>query len=264
MARPLRIEYVGAVYHVMARGNQGQPIFRDDKDRRRFLETLGEAAEKTGWRILRTSCAYSSGVNVGATYDSLNRLMTLSDPVGATSFGYQNFGAFQGALSSEDGPWASDIVGHHYANRLPQNITLQQPSGSWSLIFGYDNVMRLGGLTSSSAGLFKYAYNGAGNQIQSLTMPGGNLIAYGYDNAGYLTSSVLKNGATVLDSYNYTIDANGNHQTMTRTDNSTVTYGYDDMQELISAVGAEASGAPRANETLGQVSVLTIDTFGGW
>ena len=51
MARPLRIEYCGAVYHVMARGNQGQPIFRDDKDRWRFLETLGEAAEKTGWRI---------------------------------------------------------------------------------------------------------------------------------------------------------------------------------------------------------------------
>ena len=51
MARPLRIEYVGAVYHVMARGNQGQPVFRDDQDRRRFLETLGEAAEKTGWRI---------------------------------------------------------------------------------------------------------------------------------------------------------------------------------------------------------------------
>jgi REP element-mobilizing transposase RayT len=51
MARPLRIEYVGAVYHVMARGNRGQPIFRDDKDRRLFLETLGEAAEKTGWRI---------------------------------------------------------------------------------------------------------------------------------------------------------------------------------------------------------------------
>ena len=51
MARPLRIEYAGAVYHVMARGNQGQVIFRDDGDRRRFLETLGEACEKTGWRI---------------------------------------------------------------------------------------------------------------------------------------------------------------------------------------------------------------------
>src|SRR5271168_3635592 len=51
MARPLRIEYAGAVYHVMARGNQGQAIFRDDQDRQRFLETLGEACEKTGWRI---------------------------------------------------------------------------------------------------------------------------------------------------------------------------------------------------------------------
>ena len=51
MARPLRIEYPGAVYHVMARGNQGGAIFKDDKDRKRFLETLEEACEKTGWLI---------------------------------------------------------------------------------------------------------------------------------------------------------------------------------------------------------------------
>jgi putative transposase len=35
----------------MARGNGGQEIFLDDKDRQRFLETLGEACEKTGWKI---------------------------------------------------------------------------------------------------------------------------------------------------------------------------------------------------------------------
>ncbi len=35
----------------MARGNHGQPIFKDDKDRERFLETFAEACEKTGWRI---------------------------------------------------------------------------------------------------------------------------------------------------------------------------------------------------------------------
>ena len=51
MARPLRIEYPGAAYHVMARGNQGQMIYRDDADRKRFLETLAEACEKTGWHI---------------------------------------------------------------------------------------------------------------------------------------------------------------------------------------------------------------------
>jgi len=51
MARPLRIEYPGAAYHVMARGNRGKAIFADDPDRNRFLETLAEACEKTGWHI---------------------------------------------------------------------------------------------------------------------------------------------------------------------------------------------------------------------
>jgi putative transposase len=51
MPRPLRIEYPGAAYHVMARGNQGNLIFQDDRDRKRFLETLQESCEKTGWLI---------------------------------------------------------------------------------------------------------------------------------------------------------------------------------------------------------------------
>jgi len=51
MARALRIEYPGAVYHVMARGNHRRDIFKDDPDRRRFLETLGEACGKTGWLV---------------------------------------------------------------------------------------------------------------------------------------------------------------------------------------------------------------------
>ena len=51
MARPLRIEYPGAVYHVMARGNQGRDIFRDDEDRLRWLKTLGESCQKTGWNF---------------------------------------------------------------------------------------------------------------------------------------------------------------------------------------------------------------------
>jgi REP element-mobilizing transposase RayT len=51
MARQVRIEYAGAVYHVMARGNHGQPIFADDLDRTAWLNTLGQACEKTGWRI---------------------------------------------------------------------------------------------------------------------------------------------------------------------------------------------------------------------
>ena len=51
MPRPLRIEYSGARYHVMGRGNRGAVIFREDRDQKIFLDTLGEVVEMTGWRI---------------------------------------------------------------------------------------------------------------------------------------------------------------------------------------------------------------------
>lgn len=45
MARPLRVEYPGALYHVMSRGNAHQDIFLDDIDRRAFLKNLGNCVE---------------------------------------------------------------------------------------------------------------------------------------------------------------------------------------------------------------------------
>ena len=47
MPRKLRLEYEGAIYHVMNRGDRREAIFLDDLDRKRFLETLAEACEKT-------------------------------------------------------------------------------------------------------------------------------------------------------------------------------------------------------------------------
>jgi putative transposase len=49
MARPLRIEYPGAVYHVTSRGNAGQAIFRNDEDRATFLSTLDFVVSRQGW-----------------------------------------------------------------------------------------------------------------------------------------------------------------------------------------------------------------------
>ena len=47
MARRLRVEYPGAVYLVMSRSDRRERIFRDDADRQRFVNTLGEACGKT-------------------------------------------------------------------------------------------------------------------------------------------------------------------------------------------------------------------------
>ena len=49
MARPLRLEYPGALYHVTSRGNAGQKIFRNDKDRLEFLELLGRSVERSSY-----------------------------------------------------------------------------------------------------------------------------------------------------------------------------------------------------------------------
>ncbi|HEY7863270.1 MAG TPA: transposase [Thermoanaerobaculia bacterium] len=51
MARPLRPEFEGAVYHVMARGHEKRELFLDDRDRRRFLEILGESCTRQGWVV---------------------------------------------------------------------------------------------------------------------------------------------------------------------------------------------------------------------
>ncbi len=49
MARPLRIEFEGAVYHVTSRGNAREDIFLDDEDREEFLERLGQVIDRFGW-----------------------------------------------------------------------------------------------------------------------------------------------------------------------------------------------------------------------
>lgn len=45
MARPLRIEYEGAFYYVTSRGNERKDIFRNDRDREKFLMNVKAAVE---------------------------------------------------------------------------------------------------------------------------------------------------------------------------------------------------------------------------
>lgn len=46
MARPVRLEFAGALYHVTARGDRREAIFEDDVDRDQFLQVLGEVVER--------------------------------------------------------------------------------------------------------------------------------------------------------------------------------------------------------------------------
>jgi putative transposase len=84
MARPLRIEYEGALYHVTSRGNAGQNIFVDDEDRGSFLETLAEVVNRYRF-IIHAYCLMSNHyhlmvetpqVNLSAGMRQLNGVYT--------------------------------------------------------------------------------------------------------------------------------------------------------------------------------------------
>ena len=49
MARPFRVEFDGALYHVTSRGNAREDFFDEDRDRKAFLEILGEVVHRLNW-----------------------------------------------------------------------------------------------------------------------------------------------------------------------------------------------------------------------
>jgi REP element-mobilizing transposase RayT len=51
VARPLRLEHAGAIWHVTSRGNAQQAIVADDTDRARFVEILGRVVPTVSWRL---------------------------------------------------------------------------------------------------------------------------------------------------------------------------------------------------------------------
>lgn len=59
MARPLRVEYPGAYYHVISRGNNQEKIYKNDRDKEKFLEYLEKAAERFSI-IIHTYCLMSN------------------------------------------------------------------------------------------------------------------------------------------------------------------------------------------------------------
>ena len=49
MTRPLRLQFAGALYHVMNRGNARQPVFLDDRDHHAFLDLIGQTCVEFDW-----------------------------------------------------------------------------------------------------------------------------------------------------------------------------------------------------------------------
>ena len=87
MSRPLRVEYPGAFYHVINRGNNQEKIFKNDRDREKFLEYLEKANERFSI-IIHTYCLMSNHFHllVGTPDANLSQAMQWINVSYATYF----------------------------------------------------------------------------------------------------------------------------------------------------------------------------------
>lgn len=63
MARPLRLEFAGALYHVTARGDRREDIYEDDEDRELFLSVLAHVVRRFNW-LVHAYCLMSNHYHV--------------------------------------------------------------------------------------------------------------------------------------------------------------------------------------------------------
>jgi RHS repeat-associated protein len=190
-----------------------------------------------------TNINYPTSTDVRFTYDPLNRVSTMVDAVGTTVYSY----TAGGQLLTEDGPFSSDTVTNTYQNRLRVGLGLQQPTGNWTNGFIEDVSGRVTNVTSQ-AGTFSYFYpSGKASLLTAgILLPNTAYITNSFDNVARMTGTYLKNnGSTILDSYVYAYDLASERTNVTRTDTSTVGFGYDAIGQLTladSSVPAEDRG----------------------
>jgi len=142
-------------------------------------------------------------------------------------------------LWSEHGLWANDTVTNYYnSGRMRSGLGLAQPTGSWTNGFTYDAGHRLATVISP-VGTFTYTYKGPGNLVTNLALPNGSRITNAFDTVGRLTSTrLLTSGNSLLNSHAYLYNLASQRTQQTRTDASSVTYAYDNIGQLKSAVGS--------------------------
>src|SRR5579884_1185520 len=167
---------------------------------------------QSGRNVLTINSSNAGGISDTYTYDVLNRLRTVTDSSGQTTYGYDDVGNLQGFT-------------------YPNGVVTS---------YGYDQLNRLKQMGSTAQGTpissYTYTLGPAGNRLTVAEL-GGRGVVYGYDSLYRLTSETVradphnKNGAI-----NYTYDNVGNRLTLNSTlpPAGAMNYSYDADDRLSS------------------------------
>ena len=144
MARPLRIELAGGLFHVMSRGNERRPIVRDDADRQRRLDWLQRTVETYGWRlhafVLLTNHEHlfleTPEPNLSAGMHLLNGSYTGYFNVRHRRVGHLFQGRFKAHLVEEEG-YFTEISRYIHLNPVRAKLVARPEQWKWSSYAGY-------------------------------------------------------------------------------------------------------------------------------
>lgn len=144
MARPLRIEYPGAFYHITARGNEQKDIFRDDRDRERFLGYL-ETAVGRYKAVIHVYCLMSNHYHLllSTPEGNLSQIMRHINGGYTTWYNkrHNRYGhLFQGrykAILVDADPYAGELSRYIHLNPVRAGMVKQPEQYQWSSYAAY-------------------------------------------------------------------------------------------------------------------------------
>jgi YD repeat-containing protein len=165
---------------------------------------------------------------VSYIYDAVGNRLAMSGSYGTASYAYDGLNRLTSVTSS-----GGQLVQYRY-DAVGNRIGMTYPDGK-TVSYAYDGDNRLSGATDWTGNMTSYGYD-ANSNLVNMTYPNGIGTGYTYDNGNRLTNLVNKQGASVVSSYGYTLDAVGNRLQVTETglDNSSsvTSYGYDILNRL--------------------------------
>jgi len=144
VARPLRIEYPGAFYHVTARGNEKKDIFKSRKDREKFLSYLESATQRYG-AVIHAYCLMSNHYHLllETPQSNLSQIMKHINSSYTTYFnikrkraGHLLQGRFKAILVEADA-YATELSRYIHLNPVRAGIVEKPEEYPWMSYHGY-------------------------------------------------------------------------------------------------------------------------------
>lgn len=136
MARPLRIEFPGAIYHVTSRGDRREAIFEDNEDRQHFLTVVGQAVERFDAAVLAYCLmdnhyhlvVHTRNANLSRLMQRLNGVYTQAYNRRHNKEGHLFQGRFKGILVDRDA-YLLEVC--RYVDLNPLRAGMVRDPGNW-------------------------------------------------------------------------------------------------------------------------------------